>query len=104
MLPELGPVEEGWGADWRMGWSKICTVSAAVHMSLAYLPHASSHNCELHAVVHFFADGHVSGRTRGSRKMFRISQGWIALIEGVDVSFTLGMGEQTNPALKKGKY
>lgn len=55
-------------------------------------------------VVHFFADGHVSGRTRGSRKMFRISQGWIGLIEGVDVSFTLGMGEQTNQALKKGKY
>lgn len=100
MLPELGPVEGGWRADWRMGWSKICTVSAAVHMFLAYLPHARSHNCELDAVVHFFAEGHV----RGSRKMFRISKGWIGLIERVDESFTLGMREQTNQALKKGKY
>lgn len=82
-----------------MGWSKICTASAAVHMFLAYLPHARSHNCELDAVVHFFAEGHV----RGSRKMFRISKGWIGLIEGVEVSFTLGMREAEQPRVKERK-
>lgn len=35
--------------------------------------------------------------------MFRISHGWIGLIEGLDVSFTLGMREAEQPRFKERK-